>query len=201
MYTCSFTVIKMTTGFCIPVHRHTTDIKQNTGLCTQACAYTYDISRTLCYKHMFICTLTDVKWNTGLFTPVHRHTTDIKQNTGLCTHTYVYIYWYWVEHNAICTCSHVQLLILNGILDYVHLYTGEPTDIKYNTGICTTIRVKAQTFFICLIPWDYALIFDFNFTLYFMFSIDLGLFYTLSNIASLPSFTSSCAVPANKMVF
>lgn len=104
-----------------------TDTKQNTGLCTQACAYTYDISRTLSYEHMFKCTITNVKWNTGLCTPVHRHTTDIKQNTGLCTHTSVYTFWYWVEHNSICTCSHVQLLILNGILDYVHLYTGTPT--------------------------------------------------------------------------
>ena len=82
----------MKSGLCTPVHMHTTDIKHNTGLCTQACAYSYDISRTLCYKHMFICTLIDVKWDTGLRTPVHRHTTDIKQNTGLCTHTYVYTY-------------------------------------------------------------------------------------------------------------
>lgn len=31
-----------------------------------------------------------------------------------------------------------------------------------------------------------------------MFSIDLGIFYTLSNIARLPSFSSLCAAPANK---
>lgn len=31
-------------------------------------------------------------------------------------------------------------------------YTGTPTNIKYNTGFCATITVKAQTFFICLIP-------------------------------------------------
>lgn len=82
----------MTTGLFTPVHRNITDNKQNAGLCTQACAYTYDISRTLCSMHMFICTLTDVKWNTGLCTPVHRHTTNIKKNTGFCTHTYVYTY-------------------------------------------------------------------------------------------------------------